>query len=196
VYWQQGHIERGIQVGEEAIRVAHEGGDAWLIALAMLSLGAGLFVAGQTARSVDVLDESARRFRAVGDERCVALSLTSLGMSMVAIGDHERARTALLEALHILRIVGERRYRIFALRGLAECAGAQGSLREAVQLFATSEAMSEAIAMRHSPVSRKKGEQFLESLRQRLPTSEFEHAYTVGERMSLDDVLAELGTVP
>jgi predicted ATPase/transcriptional regulator with XRE-family HTH domain len=195
-YWQQDSVQRGLLVGEECLKLAHELADETLITFGLLNVGVASHRARETARAVTLLDECARRYRQLGDARYAAIASTMLGWALLTAGEHNRAGRILRENLVTLRVVGDQRFIVITLRNLAHIAQAQGEPRQAARLFAASEALREALAMDRPPQNQANDPIFRASLQEQLSASEFDEAYAAGETMTLDEVLADIDEAP
>jgi len=76
------------------------------------------------------------------------------------------------------------------LAGLAAVAGVQGQLELAVQLFAASQALFDALGVRLDPADRAENDRNLAAVRTQLDEATFTVAWTQGQQMTWEQLLA------
>ena len=87
--------------------------------------------------------------------------------------------------------MGERRLLAWCLEGIGYLAGERGLNEPAIHLFAAAAAVREAIRSPLLPPEDSRLDQTLIGLRDALGQEQFATAWTAGQALSLDDVIAE-----
>jgi predicted ATPase len=112
-------VEAAIAVGDEAVVLARQAGDDYVLAVALNNLGAIHDLLGDTERAAAYLEESLELRRRLGDMSGIALSLYNLADLALRRGDASRATALFSEAAEIASGNGDKRHLCFAHRGLA-----------------------------------------------------------------------------
>jgi predicted ATPase/DNA-binding SARP family transcriptional activator len=112
--------------GEEAVALAREARDDYVLAIALNNLGEASRALGDTERASAHYAESLELRRRIGDLSRVALSLTNLGEMALLEGAIDRAAHLFAEANEIAAAIGDKRHTCFALEGLAWVAYLEG----------------------------------------------------------------------
>jgi predicted ATPase/class 3 adenylate cyclase len=111
-----------LAAGEEAVALAREAGDDYVLAVALNNLGAPTESLGENERATAYLEESLALRRRIGDVSRIALSLCNVAGMALLEGDNARAAALWAEALEIATAIGDKRHVSFAHDGLASVA--------------------------------------------------------------------------
>ena len=112
-------LQAALAVGDEAVRLARQAGDDYVLAVALNNLGAIHDLRGDTERAAAYLEESLELRRRLGDMYGLALSLYNLADGALRKGDAGRAAALYTEAVEIASAIGDKRHVCFAYVGLA-----------------------------------------------------------------------------
>ena len=115
-------VQTALAVGEEAVRLARQTGDDYVLAVALNNLGATHDLLGDTERVAAYLEESLELRRRLGDMSGIALSLYNLADGALRKGDAGRAAALYSEAAEVANAIGDKRHLCFAYGGLASVA--------------------------------------------------------------------------
>jgi hypothetical protein len=112
-----------LAIGEEAVALAREVGDDFVLALALNNLGsATMTLLGDeeraTACATAYFEESLELRRRIGDMSRIALSLVTVASIALQADDISRAATLFAEAAEIATAIGDKRHICFAQAGL------------------------------------------------------------------------------
>ena len=112
-------VQAALAVFDEAVRLARQAGDDYVLAAALGNLGATHDLLGDTERAAAYLEESLALRRRLGDMSGIALSLVNLAGDALRKGDASRAAALYSEAAEIASEIGDKRHLCFAHIGLA-----------------------------------------------------------------------------
>ena len=112
-------VQTALAVLDEAVRLARQAGDDYVLAAALNNLGATHDLLGDTERVAAYLEESLELRRRLGDMSGLALSLYNLADGALRKGDAGRAAALYTEAAEIAGAIGDKRHLCFAYGGLA-----------------------------------------------------------------------------
>jgi predicted ATPase len=115
-------VQTAVAVLDEAVRLARQSGDDYVLAAALNNLGATHDLLGDTERVAAYLEESLELRRRLGDMSGIALSLYNLADGALRKGDAGRAAALYSEAAEIASANGDKRHLCFAYGGLASVA--------------------------------------------------------------------------
>jgi ATP/maltotriose-dependent transcriptional regulator MalT len=105
--------------GEEAVALAREAEDDYVLAVALNNLGDLTRLLGETERATAYHEESLELRRRLGDRSRIALSLGNVAEMALLGGDLGRATALFAEAAETASVIGDKRHVCFALNGLA-----------------------------------------------------------------------------
>src|SRR6266576_2305538 len=111
-----------VAVGEEAVTLAREAGDDFVLAIALNNLGGVMALLGENERAAAYFEESLEVRRRIGDLSRIALSLTNVARMALQEGQTTKAATMFAEAAEIATAIGDKRHILFALAGLGQVA--------------------------------------------------------------------------
>ena len=108
-----------LAVGEEAVALAREAGDDFVLAIALNNLGVAThLLLGDVERATAFYEESLEVRRRIGDASRIALSLGNLAWMALMKGDIGRAAALYGEAAEIATPIGDKRHICLASGGL------------------------------------------------------------------------------
>ncbi|HEV8402584.1 MAG TPA: adenylate/guanylate cyclase domain-containing protein [Candidatus Limnocylindrales bacterium] len=126
-------LERGasageiLAIGEEAVALAREAGDDFILAIALNNLGVATHsLVGDAEQTRSYYEESLELRRRIGDMSRIALSLVNLGWLALLDGDTTRAEALYAEAADIAVTLGDKRNISHARGGLGSVAYFEG----------------------------------------------------------------------
>jgi predicted ATPase/Tfp pilus assembly protein PilF len=136
-------------------------------------------------------EKSLAIMRELGDRQGIANSLNQLGRIAHAQGNYEQAQVLLQEGLEGARSIGATVHVVESIEVLAGLAATLGELPRAARLYGAAVALRRAIGAPLPLRERPGHERAVTALRKRLGARRFAQAWTAGERLSLDQVVAE-----
>ncbi len=128
-------IDEGIAILEDALAIAEQAGDPFVLGTVLNNLGVQMSEHGDTERARELYEESYRIRAEMGDVSRMSLSLVNLSDNTFAAGNVSGARDYATQALALAREVGDRRHISGATDELAWLALAEGDIGEARKLF-------------------------------------------------------------
>jgi predicted ATPase/class 3 adenylate cyclase len=127
--------------GEQAVALAREAGDDFVLAIALNNLGGVMALLGENRRAAAYFEESLEVRRRIGDLSRIALSLSNVAGMALEEGETTKAAAMFAEAAEIATAIGDKRHILFALAGLGRVAyreerwdAAEGHTRESLRL--------------------------------------------------------------
>jgi predicted ATPase/DNA-binding XRE family transcriptional regulator len=134
----QADYEATHATAEEAIVVARQVSDEWMIALALCAGGEGGMMRQDYAAARSCFKESSRIFRKTGDMFGLGIALLDWGYMDSIQGNYEKAHDRLAESIAMFRNVGERWMRAIALNILGQVVQQQGDCDQATVYYSES----------------------------------------------------------
>lgn len=174
----------------DALRIAEELDQPWVLATSQLNLGIAAIGVGDTAAACVLLEKALRGYADVGDDRFRARSLAYLGLAALVERDVERAEALYAESLAVFDELGEPKGVAEGLTGLATAASMSGAATRAAQLAGAAELARESFAGRALPVERRLAEAELARAREAMPAAEWRAAWTAGRALRREDAIA------
>ena len=160
---------------------------------ALYVLGCAALQQGDVLRARHYLEEKLAATRAAGDRQQVAFALDDLARAEHRAGAVERAHQLMVESLILLHQLGDQRSVAHRVAGLAEMALTQGQLKRVVQLAALVHRLLAESRTTLAPPYNDAYADVLARARGKLDDAAFEAAWTAGEALRLDQVVAEAG---
>lgn len=111
--------DRARALGEEAVALAREAGDDFVLGIALNNLGDAMRTSGDQERATVYHEESLALRRRTGQASTIALSLSNLAEMALLTGDANKAAVLFAEAAELAAVIGDKRHSAFALAGLA-----------------------------------------------------------------------------
>jgi len=160
------------------------------LALALDGLGEVMRCQGDYEQAAKFYDENLALFRHLDNNWRIAFLLHNLGHVARAQGNHEGMAALFEESFVLFRELGHKAGIADCLAGLAAVAGVQGQQELAVQLFAASQALFTALGVRLDPADRAEYDRNLAAVRTQLDEATFTVAWTQGQQMTWEQILA------
>lgn len=167
---------------EDALLIKREAGDKLGISIVLQNLAISLQSGGNDAEACTLYEESLRLRRELGDRGGVVNVLFSYGISLMSISEYASARRCFLEGLALQRDLGHRG----GLEGYAGLLAREGEYEKAARFFAAEEANRQAMGTPLPPDEVATHEQYLDLLKDRLGTENFERAWKEGYGFAWD----------
>ncbi len=137
-----------VAVGEEAVTLAREAGDDFVLAIALNNLGGVLAILGENEQAAEYLEESLELRRRIGDLSRIALSLGNVADMALLQGKTNKAAIMFAEAAEIATAIGDKRHVSFALGGLGRVAYREERWEEADTLMRESLRLAQELGMK------------------------------------------------
>ncbi|MEM9053573.1 MAG: hypothetical protein AAGC47_16080, partial [Bacteroidota bacterium] len=99
--------DKALKIGKEALELAKECGDKYLLARVYGTLGVGQQNAGEYAAALKSHGEEARLFREINDREGVAISTQEMAYIYSSMGDKQKSIGMMLECASIYKEIGE-----------------------------------------------------------------------------------------
>jgi predicted ATPase/DNA-binding CsgD family transcriptional regulator len=179
VAWRHGEVATAAHLHREALELAREVGDAWMIGDLLLHLGMAES-SRDPAAAVEPLTESVDRLRAAGGLHHLMLALGTLADALARLGRMAEARVLFREGLELGRAgadpITATWVATFALAFLAE----RGRADLAVPLLAGLDAYTTSIGYGRTPLERVAHERAAAAARAQLGETRAEAAWAAG----------------
>jgi predicted ATPase len=182
---QMAHGE-AVERFEEAVRLARETGDKWLLSLCLSDLGRAQ---GDLGLAAALHEEALTLVREVGDTAMVSYTLRCLGIVRLRQGDYQRAEEFFTDSL---RLSSETRFpwiTFECLVGLAGVSSANGQHDRAARLFGAAAALGEVIGHIPLPQDQADHDRRLASARIGLGEAPFAEGWAEGRAMTLEQAI-------
>ncbi|MEZ4622293.1 MAG: LuxR C-terminal-related transcriptional regulator [Caldilineaceae bacterium] len=189
--WLAGDYAIAQSAIEEGIRLCQQLGDSRTSASFLYGRGLVTVAQQRYEQARPFFEESMRTLRQLGDKRSVTMCLA--GLADVALSRQEtgRARDYIDEALHLSHAVGDRWFAAYTVDGLAATATIEGHTLDATRFFAAADAMRAAIGAATPAARQSVRSAALETLQRHLDGQTFATAWTEGQRLTLEEILAQ-----
>lgn len=187
---RRGEPERAAQLFEESLVIWRELGDQLRTALALNNLGVAAFESGDLTTAAARYEEALAMYRERGDLTGAALTLHNLAEVLRDQGDLARSAQLWQESLALRAEQGNRAGIAESLSGLAIIAMRAGLADRAIRLLAASDALQSQIGFQLPPKERDVHTRAIAALRAKADAGAFQSAWTVGQAMSVEAVLA------
>ena len=175
---------------QEGFALQQEVGDQEGIAVSSLLLGWVALKHGNQVTARAWVEEGLTLYRKMAQRKGIAEGLSLLGKIEAVQDDHAVARARYEESLTMAREIGDKELIASGLAGLARVVAGQGEPVWAVRLWASADALREAIGAPLQPIERADYEQAVAAVRDQLGESAFAAAWTQGYTMTVEQVLA------
>jgi tetratricopeptide (TPR) repeat protein len=176
---------------EDSLSRFRQAGDTWFTAVVLNNLGDQARLEGNNPRAATLYGESLELFRKAGSKREIAASLHNLAYVAHNQGDTTRAAQLFEESLSQQRELGNQEGVTECLAGFAMLASTKGQLRSATRLFGAVAALRLAIGALSWPAGTTEYERNAAMVRDKLDASSFAAAWAEGQRMTLDEAIAD-----
>ena len=140
-----GRWESGVELGEEAERIARKVGDRTALSMGLLAIGSSTLFNGDFARAKETSIESLLVARQIKDDILEATGLRVLGLAENGLGNKDRAMLVLEESLAIYRRIGDKLGIAYLLRNMGIVPLQLGDFERAATLCTESLAISHGL---------------------------------------------------
>jgi DNA-binding CsgD family transcriptional regulator len=176
---------------EASLATFQELNQPWGLGFSLHNLAIAAYQEGDLERARSLCEESAAIFRRLGVRGGLTEVLVSLGAVLRATGEPAAAIAALSEALQGASTVGPRWLVAASLEGLAGVAAEFGQSAHAARLAGAAATLRAAIGVPVRPNWRRDLEQAMTTARATLGDEAFAAAWTAGQELPLDEVVAD-----
>jgi tetratricopeptide (TPR) repeat protein len=180
----------------KGVELATATGDRYYVGLGLGFLGNLAAARGDLPGARVLLEQSLLQHEALGDRGGLVMMLGNLGDVLQRSGDLLAARAHYARALRMVQARG--RYGVWghrALCGLAELASATGEPARALKLVSVATALAKEDGLQPGPPEQARLQQVEAAARRALTPEAQTAAWTAGQAMSMEEVIAEaLGT--
>jgi len=190
VVTSEGDLPLAHSLLRESLALWREVGDKWGLALALDGLGEVMRCQGNYEQAAKFYDESLALFRHLDNKWRIAYLLHNLGHVARAQVNYEGMAALFEESFVLFQELGHKAGIANCLAGLAAVAEVQGQQELAVQLFAASQALFNALGIRLDPTDRAEYDRNLAAVRTQLDEATFTVAWTQGQQMTWEQILA------
>jgi len=190
VAYHRGEYARAVPLYEEAVGVFRRLEDRWAAAMTLNNLAESLHRVGDEQRAIALFGESLALFRQLGDKRGMGMALSNLGTMAGERAEFPRALVLFEEELY--RGVGYHLGMIETIEELAYVCHKRGQCARAARLYGMAQAQRAAAGTPMPPNQRETNDQRGADLRAALGAETFAALATVGQSLTVDQVLAEL----
>jgi tetratricopeptide (TPR) repeat protein len=193
---QQGDYDRAAPLLDESIRLRRERGDERGAAASQGTLGLVALNRGDIAGAREQLTEALKTLQQHEDRWGQGMTLTFLGHVELAAGDVPRAQALLRESIMHFRAIANHLYLPWCIEGLAGVAAARGEWARAARLCGARKVLSRSLGSAGSYAFPAGYALTQQNTREALGEEGFGEASAAGERLSLEETIAEaLGVV-
>jgi non-specific serine/threonine protein kinase len=192
----QGDAARVRSYCEECLLVFREYGLKWAIGFSLNNLALAALMAGDLALAARQAEESEAIFRELVAGPGLAEVLVTVGRVRGARGETAAARASLAEALALAWAKGPRWVVAAALEGIGVLEVRQGQAQHGVHLLAAAAALRQAMGAPVRPADRRALEDALAAARTALASAAFAEAWTTGQTLSAEQIVARASVAP
>jgi tetratricopeptide (TPR) repeat protein len=183
--------DRADSLYQESMDLWRELDDSRMIAHSLANLGEAKHHRGDLLGAEALYLESLSIFRELGEKLGTAFTLYQLGKAALVQMDGVKAATYFMESLVLRQQVGEKSAVIESLEGMACAACVRGKCSLGVRLFGAAEALRGAIGTPLAATYAKQRDSFLAGARGSLGQDVFNHEWTQGSALSIDQAITE-----
>jgi tetratricopeptide (TPR) repeat protein len=188
---------------EESLAMARQLGDKPDIAWTLICLGDVSRCMADYETAAAEYQESLDLWREIGDEWPIAGMLNALGITVRQRGEHQRAMALFKESIARYRALDSEeagpgsthglsvRFTAVCLVSVAGVAASAGQPERAGRFLGAADAALAAVGARLWPAERADYEQTLQAVRAPLDEAAFAAAWTAGQRLPLEQAVAE-----
>jgi predicted ATPase len=187
---QQGSLGEALGLYEKSLALFKQTGDTDGRAEALSGLAELALNDGDAERARRLCAASLHLWRGLGDTPQVALVYTQLGEVAYLMGDHQAAAAHWRDALQLAQATGRMAVVLHGLERLAWLCVQQGRTERAAHLCGAAAALRSALRMPVLPLHQAGYEETLTAVHTALGATAFAAAWSEGQELSLDAVLA------
>jgi predicted ATPase len=187
-----GHLDEGMTIMEEAIRIEARISDHEIRGVATSFLAQMTFSKGDHARALELYREALALLETVGDLPEIARVHSEIGWTALAGSDTREARKAFLNAVRTNEMVGSPRGTGLALLGLAAVEATEGRAARAIEIAAVADAFTKrtGVVITH-PMAPGFAER-IDALKASIPRGELDGIVAAASALTPAAVLARL----
>lgn len=174
---------------DQAQQISQQIGENWLNSLILNNYGEVARTEGDYQKAFNYYKESESLLRAMGDKGDLARLVHNLGCVARHMGDSVLAEERLKESLGMFIKLGNQRGMAECLASLAGLWSESGRVLPAAKLLGAAQALLDETGANWWPADRVEVESSLEQLRKHLKPAQFEEAWEVGKKMSLESAI-------
>lgn len=189
IAYDLGKYDQAIQYLLPSITIWRELAKPYQLSGTLNTLAACLMEKGEFGAASEILQETAEINQNLGYRRGVALALHNMAEAATQLGDFAQARKLNSESLQIRRELKLLRGYAFSLENFAILAAREQQAERAIQLFAASQALREAIGAPIDPTTQESYANVLNELCDQVGEVLFELEWSKGSSMSTDQAL-------
>jgi predicted ATPase/class 3 adenylate cyclase len=189
LFASQGNYEQAQRYTEEAIRLAHQLGNPWMIAMAS-------YLSGRVEESFEnwsdaevCFTKAAALFESVRDQRFTEISRSQIAHMKRRSGDLTVAKEMYLQTIVDFHEIGHTSAVAHQLECIGFIAEFQRDYVHAARLLGAAQALREAIDSTRLPQEQVEFEQALANLAEAMGEIDRDAAFAEGQRMSVDEVV-------
>jgi predicted ATPase/DNA-binding XRE family transcriptional regulator len=174
---------------EDALSLARQVGERWLLATSTLNLGLAYLCVGNTHRARAGIGEALQAYEEIGDQRFHARCLAYLGHAGLIDRDPDRAGALIRNSLATFHDLAEPGGTAEGLVGLAAVHALQGNPTRAALLGGAAERLRESYAGRQLPLDERISGRYLAVAETVLGPEEWSRAWAEGRELQLDPAI-------
>jgi predicted ATPase/DNA-binding XRE family transcriptional regulator len=174
---------------EDALSLARQVGERWLLATSTLNLGLAYLCVGNTHRARAGIGEALQAYEEIGDQRFHARCLAYLGHAGLIDRDPDRAGALIRNSLATFHDLAEPGGTAEGLVGLAAVHALQGNPTRAALLGGAAERLRESYAGRQLPLDERISGRYLAVAETVLGPEEWSRAWAEGRELRLDPAI-------
>ena len=181
---------------EDGLALNQQVGDRGNVGWSLNYLGHVAQLEWRLDRAEEYQAQALEIFRELGLDFGAACAQYGLGEAALAQGDALHARVYLAEAFDLFSKLADRAGVSWSLAGLAGVAALDGAYSRAAQVWGGAEALRNAIGARSALACRAIHERLMAGAREQLGDPTFQVAWTAGQKMELEQVIAIARQLP
>jgi predicted ATPase/DNA-binding winged helix-turn-helix (wHTH) protein len=184
-----GDTQRGVARVEEAVRIARSVSRSALLAAVLVVAGEFFRMIGDYANAGRRYVEAVRTAELIGDQATLSVAVANLSYVASHDGDFLEGRRLGRRGLELSIAAGRRQFAAWSVSELAESALGLGEPVLGARLIGAAERALHAMGGRIYPGDLATHERVIAGLVESLGTERYEHEYTLGSALSLDQAI-------
>lgn len=175
----------------QVVQLFRDSSNPRFLSTALLNYGASFSELGMNDEAERYANEALEVATAIREQRTMAMALLNLGETYERRGQLELANEKICEALPVLKAMEDIYSLATASQNIGSIAAAAGKMSRAARFFAFSGRRMTEGGLAHGPVEQGRLDATLETVRAALSEAEFAAQWEAGEKMSIDQMIAE-----
>jgi predicted ATPase/DNA-binding XRE family transcriptional regulator len=180
---------QAVKLLEDALSLARQGGERWLLATSQLNLGLAHLCIGDTDSARAAIGDALQAYEEIGDQRFHARCLGYLGHAALIDRDTNRASALLRSSLTTFRHLAESGGTAEGLIGLAAVQALHGNATRAAMLAGAAERLRNSYAGRQLPLDERVSGRYLAVAEDLLGPQEWSQGWAKGRELPLDSAI-------